>query len=163
MSMTALNSGVVGSASRPEIFVVLPVFNRKALVERFLQMLRAQSFRRFQTVIVDDGSTDGTSSMIAELFPEVRVLSGTGDLWFTGGVNLAIRDVLARAQGDEAILVINDDVDIGPEYLASLYRLFRSTPGTIIGSVVVDPNEPNRIFDGGRVVNWWTAKMTILN
>ncbi len=145
------------------IYVVVPVFNRKALTERFLCCMREQTFPDFRMIIVDDGSTDGTSELIAERFPEVRVLRGNGSLWWTGGVNLGIEYVMKRASANDAILLINDDVEVGPEYVATLHSHWQQLPNTLIGSLVVDIQDQQRIVDGGRIVNWWTAKFRILN
>jgi GT2 family glycosyltransferase len=146
-----------------KIYVVVPVFNRKSLTERFLYCMREQRFRNFQTIIVDDGSTDGTAELVAEQFKEVQLLQGNGNLWWTGAINLGIQHAMASASQDEAILVINDDLEVAPDYLETLHRLWRSNPRTLIGSIAVDIRNPEVIVDGGRIVNWWTAKMTMLN
>src|SRR5262249_22294655 len=61
------------------------------------------------------------------------------------------------------VLVINDDVEVYPNYIEILHRLLKSTPRTLIGSVVVDIESPGIIYDGGTIVNWWTAKITTLH
>ena len=146
-----------------KIYVVVPVFNRKSLTERFLYCLRQQTVRNFEVIVVDDGSTDGTPELIAQQFSEVQLLRGDGNLWWTGAINVGIRHALARAATDDAILVINDDLEISSNYLVNLYRVWTSTPRTLIGSVAVDINNPEIIVDGGTLVNWWTAKITNLN
>jgi len=149
--------------SSPYIYIIVPVFNRKAIIECFLICLGKQTFRDFTVIVVDDGSTDGTPALIAEKFPDVHLLHGDGNLWWTGATNFGIRHALTLAAADDAILVINDDIEIGPDYLASLYRVWQATPRALIGSVVVDINDPERIIDGGRLVNWWTAKTRVLH
>ncbi len=146
-----------------KIYVVVPVFNRKPLIERFLYCMREETFHNFETIVVDDGSTDGTAELITTNFKEVELLRGDGNLWWTGAVNLGIKHALAKASEDDAILVINDDVEVDPNYLESLYELSRSIPQALIGSVVVDIDHPEVIVDGGRTVNWWTAKFRIHN
>jgi N-acetylglucosaminyl-diphospho-decaprenol L-rhamnosyltransferase len=148
---------------QPRIYIVIPVYNRKTLVERFLDRLNEQTFRDFTVIVVDDGSTDGTAALIVEKFPDVHVLRGDGNLWWTGAINLGIRHAMLHAVADDAILVINDDVEVDPDYLGFLYRLWQSMPDTLIGSVLVDINDPDRIVCGGPRVNWWTAKMWHLN
>lgn len=146
-----------------KIYVVVPVFNRKSFTERFLYCMRDQRFRNFETIVVDDGSTDGTAELIAEEFKEVQLLRGNGDLWWTGAINLGIQHAMTAASNDDAILVINDDLEIDSDYLGTLHRLWKSNPRTLIGSVVVDIKNPDVIVDGGRIVNWWTAKYAMLN
>ncbi len=145
------------------IYVVVPVFNRKALLERFLIGLRNQTFRYFEIIVVDDGSTDGTADMLRHQFEEVHYLHGDGSLWWTGAINVGIRYAIERASRDDAVLVINDDLEVGSNYLERLHRVWKSMPRTLIGSVVVEIDRPDVIFDGGRTINWWTAKCRVLN
>jgi GT2 family glycosyltransferase len=145
------------------IYVIVPVFNRKAFTEHFLYCMSKQTFRNFETIVVDDGSTDGTARLIRERFPAVRLLRGDGHLWWTGAINLGIKYALAAAAQDDSILVINDDLEIDSNYLQALYELSLSMPHALIGSVLVNIENPKLIVDGGRTINWWTAKFSILN
>jgi N-acetylglucosaminyl-diphospho-decaprenol L-rhamnosyltransferase len=145
------------------IYVVVPVFNRKLLTERFLCCMRDQTFRNFKIIVVDDGSTDGTSVLIAEKFPEVQLLRGDGTLWWTGAINVGIRHAMAQAAEADAVLVINDDLEVDTDYLDALCASWKAMPHTLIGSLIVDIDNPEIIEDGGRVVNWWTAKCRVLN
>jgi GT2 family glycosyltransferase len=154
---------VVSWAIAPRVYAVVPVHNRKALVARFLTCMRQQTFRNFTVIVVDDGSTDGTSALIEEKFPEVRLLAGDGNLWWTGATNLGIRHALAQALEQDAILVINDDIEVDPDYLETLFRVWQATPNALVGSVVVDISHPEVIYDGGRILNWWTATWRTLN
>jgi N-acetylglucosaminyl-diphospho-decaprenol L-rhamnosyltransferase len=164
-SMSSWVGGHVGApaATSSHIYAVVPVYNRKVLIESFLICMRRQTFRNFTIIVVDDGSTDGTSELIQENFPEVHLLAGDGHLWWTGATNLGIRHALAQAQLDDAILIINDDIEVDPDYLESLFRAWQAAPNALVGSVAVDLKNPELIYDGGRIVNWWTAKMRTLN
>jgi GT2 family glycosyltransferase len=146
-----------------KIYVVVPVYNRKSYLERFLVCMRRQTFKNCEIVVVDDGSTDGTSELITEQFPEVKLLWGDGNLWWTGAINMGIRYAMAQASTADAVLVINDDLEVNPDYLEILYGLYKSMPRTLIGSVIVDIENPDLIHNGGVIVNMLTAKFTILN
>jgi N-acetylglucosaminyl-diphospho-decaprenol L-rhamnosyltransferase len=146
-----------------KIYIVVPVFNRKFYTERFLQCIRRQTFRNFEIIVVDDGSTDGTAELISEAFKEVKLLRGDGNLWWTGAINVGIRYAMLRASATDAILIINDDLEVGPDYLEKLYGLWKSMPRTLIGSVTVDIKNPETVYEGGFIVNWWTAKLIVLN
>ncbi len=113
---------------------------------------------------MDDGSTDGTSEMIREKFPEVTLLHGDGNLWWTAATNMGIRNALETACDDDYILVINDDLEVNNDYLEKLVRFAQSHPKALVGSVTIDVNDSDRlIVYGGVQINWWTAKRTKVN
>lgn len=145
------------------IFVVTPVHNRREVTRRFLQCLRNQSYKDFEAIVVDDGSTDGTCHMIQNDFNDVTLLTGDGTLWWTGGTNKGLTHVLDKAKEDDYVLIINDDVVIGPEYIDRLHTFACRHPRSLVGSVIVDVDAPEIISDGGRIRNWITAKKYALN
>ena len=148
---------------RPRIYVVVPVHNRKVWTERFLLCIEKQTWKNFEVILVDDGSTDGTAELVRRKHPAATLLRGDGNLWWTGAINLGIRHVMSRAAEHDAVLIINDDVEIDSGYLGTVSRLFCSMPRTLIGSVLVDIDHPDVISNGGNTLNWWTAKLTVVN
>jgi GT2 family glycosyltransferase len=152
-----------GEAMTPTVFVVIPVHNRKHLTQKCLQCLANQEYQRHQTILVDDGSTDGTSEMVREEFPKVLIERGDGNLWWTGAVNRGIRAALARAAQTDFVLLLNDDLEFDPDYLATIVKAGLAHPRTLVGSVEVDINAPDTIVNGGIRINWFTAGHTSFN
>ena len=66
------------------IDIVIPVHNRKQYTRDCLHSLQKQTISSYRVIIVDDGSTDGTREMLRREFPEVIVLTGDGNLFWTG-------------------------------------------------------------------------------
>src|SRR4030095_6703004 len=115
-----------GEGMETKICVVVPVFNRRHYTEALLRCMRQQTFNNFQVIVVDDGSTDGTSEMISQHFKEVQLLRGNGNLWWTGARNVGIRHAMVQAAETDAVLVINDDLEVDPDYLEILHGLYQS-------------------------------------
>jgi len=140
------------------IYVVIPVHNRKELTRDCLASLQKQDSDNHVTIVVDDGSTDGTSEMIRDTFPEVVLLHGHGNLWWIGSINKGIRYALSKCTSDDYILVLNDDLTVRTDYLSNLIKAANKRPSSIIGSVETTKETPNIIKSGGVRVNWKTAK-----
>ena len=102
------------------IFVLLPVHNRRAVTEGFVRCLLAQEDRNFHLVLIDDGSTDGTSEAISAMLPTTVVLSGTGSWWWAGSLQRGYRWLVAHRLGpSDLVLIANDDTRFGPEFLTA--------------------------------------------
>lgn len=145
------------------IYVAIPVHNRKQLLRACLLSFVNQSNQDFSVIITDDGSTDGTGEMLRSEFPEVTVLKGDGNLWWTGSINKAVGHALTQCDEDDHILVLNDDLEVPENYIANLYSLASKYPDALIGSVVTDFIDRDCIVGGGVVINWFTGKYTELN
>lgn len=65
----------------------------------------------FSVFLVDDGSTDGTSSAVKESFPNVKVISGSGSLYWNRGMHLAWKTAVLKRDFDY-YLWLNDDVKL---------------------------------------------------
>src|SRR4030095_9622354 len=91
------------------VAVAVPVHNRRELTLRCLRSLsRIESEGLdIRVIVVDDGSTDGTGEAIRQQFPDVEVVHGDGQLWFTEGTNVGVRTALKN--NPDYVLMINDD------------------------------------------------------
>jgi GT2 family glycosyltransferase len=145
------------------IFIVIPVHNRREFTRQCLMSLKMQNSQDFISIVVDDGSTDGTDVMVQEQFPETLLLKGDGNLWWVGAVNKGINHVLSTCQIDDYVLLLNDDLIVKPNYISNLMKAAENHNGAIIGSVETTMEAPDIIRNGGVVVNWMTAKRKVLN
>ena len=78
--------------------IVAPVHNRRDITLQCLRSLARinKDGLDVHIIIVDDGSTDGTSEAIAKQFPDVEIVKGDGNLCFTEGTNVGVRAALER-------------------------------------------------------------------
>lgn len=91
------------------ISVILSVYNGKPHVEQAINSILAQTYREFEFLIVDDGSTDGTAEILADLSKRdsrVRVMTNEKNLGLTKSLNKALR----QAQGEFTARMDADDI-----------------------------------------------------
>ena len=91
--------------------MVIPTWNAKDLLERCLGTLAEQTVGH-TTIVVDNGSTDGTVELVRHGFPSVRVVGLDENLGFGPAVNRGV------AAGDAPFVVlVNNDVECDPTFL----------------------------------------------
>lgn len=123
--------------------VVLTCFNRK---EKTLACFRALACNQqadaieLAAVVVDDGSTDGTSEALTSEFPWVQVVRSSGSLYWSRGMHQALQ--VAMQSDYDFYLWLNDDTMLYADALARLLaceaalRAQSSGPIIVVGSTV---------------------------
>lgn len=101
----------------PKITVIVVNWNGRQFLEACLGSLRRQIFRDFEIVLVDNGSTDGSTEFVRAGFPEVRLIALTENRGFTGG-NIAGYE---NASG-ELIVLLNNDTEAHPRWLEQIHH-----------------------------------------
>ncbi len=93
-------------ADQPDISVVLATHNRAALLPRAIAGVLAQQGARFELIVVDDASTDGTPAYLATLAdPRIRVIRAVRNLGPSGARNRG----LEAARGEIVAFLDSDD------------------------------------------------------
>jgi GT2 family glycosyltransferase len=96
-----------------ELVAIVPVWNGREMLERLLVSLEAQTHPPSELLIVDNGSTDGAP--VLALQRGARVIAMGQNAGFATAVNRGIHACTA-----EWIAVLNSDVELAPDYLATL-------------------------------------------
>lgn len=108
------------------IAVCVTVHNRKAKTMACLRSLYGAELppgSAIDVFMVDDSSTDGTPEAVAQDFPQVKLIRGSGDLYWAGGMRLSYEQAL-RGEYDYFIW-LNDDVELRPNAIKHLLETER--------------------------------------
>lgn len=90
----------------PFLSVILPTYNRKYYISRMIDSVLMQSFKDFELIIIDDGSTDGTKEMLEAKYRDGRIRIVCQD---NGGVSSARNLGISLAKGKYITFVDSDD------------------------------------------------------
>jgi len=139
-----------------KVFILIPVHNRKEITLSCLENLqRNGDLDCYQVVVIDDGSTDGTGEAIAAQFSQVKILTGDGNLWWTGAIALGMQ--YAYQQGAEFFIWLNDDCHPVKGALSILVNFMQDHPGAIAAPACQISNSKTRIENGCRDRQRFTA------
>jgi N-acetylglucosaminyl-diphospho-decaprenol L-rhamnosyltransferase len=99
-----------------DVTVVVVSWNTREHLARCLASLDSDAGGlRVETVVVDNGSSDGSRAMVAQKFPRARLIESPDNVGFGRACNLG-----AAAGSGRAILFLNSDCELAPGALATL-------------------------------------------
>lgn len=132
------------------IAALLTCFNRKEKTQKCLESLFAVR-PDSDVYLVDDGSTDGTSELVAEKFPKVHVIKGPGDLFWSRGMYTAWKEAL---KGDyDYYLWLNDDIELYPFFIDELFSSMEKAGGNCVVSGLIGTFDGKEVLYGGSDAN----------
>lgn len=112
----------VGPSRSLDLAVVVVNYNVRDLLRACLRsVLRASSAWSTEIWVVDCGSSDRSTAMVRDEFPEVRLIE-TGNVGYARGNNLALRSIAAGG-GARYVLLLNPDTEIPPGALSEMLAL----------------------------------------
>lgn len=99
----------------PEISVIVLTWNGRTYLEPCLSAVAAQKDASFETIVVDNASTDGTADFVRDRFPWVRCVALPTNRGFAGGNNAGVVQASGRF-----LAFLNNDTSADPRWLRAL-------------------------------------------
>jgi GT2 family glycosyltransferase len=132
----------------PKISTIVVNWNLKEVTARCLEALE-RSETPCRTIIVDNGSEDGSAAYLRERFPEVQVIGLSANVGFSGACNIAIRQALLE-DSCEYIFLLNNDATVEKNALRKLVQTAEAHPKAgILGPKIYYQNEGGKIWYAG--------------
>ena len=127
----------------PRVTVVIPNWNGERFLRLCLGSLRGQTFRGFETILVDNGSTDCSRAFAKKHFPEVNVVPLGENRGIAAAFNAGI-----EVSETEYVVLLNNDTEQDPGWLEALVRAAEDHPEAgLFASKLVDFHD-RKVLDG---------------
>jgi GT2 family glycosyltransferase len=117
--------------------------------------LRKATYPNIEVIVVDNASPSDDPSIIAERYPEVKLLRAEVNLGYAGGNNLGVRH-----SNGKYLLFLNNDTEVAPGFLEPLVQLFENNPKAGVASPkIIFYGTDNLIqYAGSTGINPWTGR-----
>ena len=99
----------------PLVSIIILNLNKKEILKDCLETLKEQSYKNFEIILVDNGSTDDSVSFVKENFPEVKIIANKRNLGFAAGNNQGL-----KIAGGKYIVTLNNDTQVEKSWLKNL-------------------------------------------
>jgi glycosyltransferase involved in cell wall biosynthesis len=131
----------------PSVTVIVPTYNRRNWIGECLDSIKAQTYPHVETLVIDDGSTDGTVEWLRSeprySFARLHVQPKNG------GASVARNTGIEMARGELIVFIDSDDA-LAPNHIETAVRVFEEHPNTGLfccDSTIIGPNS-ELLFDG---------------
>ncbi len=142
----------------PLVAVIIVNWNRRELLNAAMASLAQDGYSNIRTIVIDNGSTDGSVELIKASFPNVIIIENSQNLGYSQGNNQGIET--AHSIGAEFLFFLNNDATLKPGCLRELVSLFAAHPRCGAASpFIVYADKPEIIWFGGGEVSLWSGQV----
>lgn len=108
----------------PEVTVIIPNYDGMAFIERCLNALRKQTVSEFKTLVVDNGSKDGSQILVKQNYTEVELIQLEENYGFCRAVNEGIHKA-----GTPYVILLNNDTEVEENFVEELLKAIKRFQG----------------------------------
>ena len=106
------------------IYVVTAVHNRENITKAFVEQLNKQINKdNICFLMIDDGCTDNTVSVVKSIMDKSIIISGNGSLWWGGALHEAYKWIKDHAKKEDFVMFANDDTYFSEDYISRAIEL----------------------------------------
>lgn len=144
--------GKAPSAASPRLAVVTVTYNSRDVLADFLDSLDRQRAGDWVLVAVDNASSDGTIEILKHWGGPLHIIANDANIGFAAGSNIGIE--WARANGYDAVLLLNNDTVFDHDFLNGLFEVRKATGARILAPVVQSAADPGHNWYADGKFSW---------
>ncbi len=129
--------------------VIIPNWNGVGLLKDCLESLQNQSFKNFEIILVDNGSTDSSLTYIVNNFPFIKIIKLKKNFGFAKAINEGVKRSIC-----EYVVFLNNDTGVDKDWLINLIKCADLHPEVIsVNSKLLNFYNPKKIDGVGILIN----------
>lgn len=129
------------------VCVIVVNYNGADILEECLNALQQQTYRPFEVIVVDNGSTDESVEFICDNYPHVVLVALEKNKGFAKAHNIALEQALKKEP--QAIALVNTDAVLDPDWLHSVMSFMEESGFDLVQSIICMHSDPERIDSAG--------------
>jgi len=138
----------------PSVIAVVLNWNGYDDTVQCVSSLQQAHYSNLQIILVDNGSTDGSTTRLEQAFPALTLIKLSENTGYAAGNNAGIKAALAR--GADYVLVINNDTTVEKKFLQPMVDAAeRDITAGVVTCTVNYQAEPDRIYAAGGQFKRW--------
>ena len=128
-----------------KVTVIIPNYNGLRFLKDCLTALENQSMKDFETLVIDNASSDESVAYIRENFPNVNVMVMEKNLGFSGGVNVGIQSAKTPY-----VLLLNNDTEVDTHFVEEMVHAIEESPNIFsVSSKMIQFYDREKLDDAG--------------
>lgn len=142
---------------KQSISVVIPTFNSWSTLKLCIESIQKQTTKPNEIIVVDNASTDGTSSKLKKYFKGVKLVTLANNTGVTGGRNMGIK---MTRKNSKYIFFFDHDMIAEPTMLEECLKVINSEQKIgIVTPKIYYWTDKKRVWSAGTGMNLWTGQV----
>jgi len=147
--------------SAHNVAIVIVTWNKKKFVLDLLDSISRLNYPNYDTIVVDNASTDGTAEAIGDAFPSVRLIRNSLNTGGAGGFNIGLQ--FAEEHGYKFCWLLDNDVVVEPSALTHLISALENRPDAAICGSQILISGSDTVQECGGYIDWRKTNVRLNN
>jgi len=136
-----------------KVSLVILNWNRKDMLLDCLSKVATLEYPLYETIVVDNASTDGSVAAVREKFPQVAIIENHKNYGAIGGKNIGLRRAMESPV--DYIYMLDNDIVGAPDSLTHLVAVAESDESVgLVGAMMYDHSKPTTILSAGGTIDF---------
>lgn len=131
-----------------QVSIIIPNWNGADLLEKCLPSIFFQTYKNFELIVVDNGSTDGSVEYIQKNYPTTQIIELQKNIGFSPAVNLGIKKAVGKY-----IVLINNDTELDKNCIHYLIKAVESQKSGFVAAKMLQFYDHSKIDSAGDYID----------